>query len=204
MAITRLLIATTNAKKLNELRELLEDLPVELVGLKDLPHYQEVPEDGKTFWDNAAAKALGYAEQSGLLTLGEDSGLCCDLLEGAPGVYSARFSGSDKDDEANNRKVLQLLAGVPESERGASFKSAVAIAEPGKIIGVVEGEVQGRIAESVFGTGGFGYDPIFYYPPYGKTFGQISSEMKHRVSHRSRALKKAKELLRSYLSHLIV
>lgn len=195
-----ILIATTNAKKLAELQTLLADLPLRLLSLRDLKTFQDVPEDGKTFSENASLKAVGYAKQSGLLTLAEDSGLCVDALEGAPGVYSARFSGPLKKDEDNNRKLLKLLEKVPDNCRGAYFKSAVALAEPGRLIGVVEGEVHGMISHEMRGTNGFGYDPVFFYPSFGKTFAEVSGEMKHRVSHRARALEKAKEILKNYLA----
>ncbi|HTL47042.1 MAG TPA: RdgB/HAM1 family non-canonical purine NTP pyrophosphatase [Verrucomicrobiae bacterium] len=184
----KLLVASTNKKKLEELRELLKDMPFQLLGLKDLPSYQEVPETGRTFEENAALKALGYAAQSGLMTLAEDSGLCCDALEGAPGVYSARFAGEGKSDEDNNDKLLRLLHNLPDNCRSAYYVSAVVIVENGKVLNTVRGEVHGVIARERAGTGGFGYDPIFYFPPYQKTFGQVSPEMKHRVSHRAKAL----------------
>nr|MBP9865100.1 non-canonical purine NTP pyrophosphatase [Candidatus Omnitrophota bacterium] len=137
----------------------------------------------------------GYAKQTGLLTLAEDSGLCCDALEGAPGIYSARFSGLDKDDHANNLKVLRLLEKMPDNCRGAYYKSAVAIASPEKVFGTVSGEVHGFIHKHLTGTQGFGYDTLFYYPPFGKTFGDVPSEMKYQVSHRFKALQKARLLL---------
>lgn len=198
-AVKRLLVATTNKKKLSELQTLLADLPLELCCLSGLPRFEEVPETGKTFADNASLKALGYARQSGCLTLAEDSGLCCDALEGAPGVYSARFAGEGKQDRENNLKVLKLLENVPDNCRHAHFTSAVAIAELDRLVGTVEGEVHGYIAHEMRGTNGFGYDPVFFYPPFGRTFGEVPAGMKHAVSHRAKALQKAKELLRQYL-----
>lgn len=195
-----LLIATTNKKKLEEFRELFKEFPVKLLCLADLPSFEEVEETGKTFEENAALKALGYAKQSGMLTLAEDSGLCCDALEGAPGVYSARFAGESKSDADNNAKLLKLLDTVPVNCRGAHYASIIALAEPGKLIGAVSGEVHGVIHHSLIGDGGFGYDPLFFYPPYQKTFGEVSAEMKHKVSHRAQASRKAKDLLRDYLA----
>jgi len=195
MLSPQLLVASTNAKKLKELRDLLKGLPFEVVGLGDFSNIYEVPEDGKTFEENAILKASGYAKQTGLLTLAEDSGLCCDALEGAPGIYSARFSGLDKDDHANNLKVLRLLEKMPDNCRGAYYKSAVAIASPEKVFGTVSGEVHGFIHKHLTGTQGFGYDTLFYYPPFGKTFGDVPSEMKYQVSHRFKALQKARALL---------
>lgn len=197
---SKLLIATGNAKKLGEFQTLFKDFPVEIVCLSGFPKIKEVEETGKTFEENAALKALGYAAQTGMLTLGEDSGLCCDALEGAPGVYSARFAGENKSDVENNKKLLRLLEGIPVNCRGAHYKSVIALAEPGKLIGTVDGEVHGVIHHSLVGTGGFGYDPLFFYHPYQKTFGEVTAEMKHRVSHRSKAFEKVKFLLKNYLS----
>jgi XTP/dITP diphosphohydrolase len=195
-----LLIATTNSKKLGEFQTLFRDFPLKLVGLKDFPKIREVDETGKTFEENAVLKAQGYAKQSGLLTLAEDSGLCCDALEGAPGVYSARFAGEGKSDEENNAKLLRLLEKVPVNCRGAHYKSVIALAEPdGRVVGAAAGEVHGVIHHELAGSGGFGYDPLFFYTPYGKTFGEVSAEMKHKVSHRFQALEKAKILLKNYL-----
>ncbi len=194
---TPLLIATTNQKKLLEIRELFARFPLRLLCLADLPSYQEVPETGKTFKDNAILKALGYARQSGFLTLAEDSGLSCDALEGAPGVYSARFAGEPCNDDANNSKLLKLLEKIPDNCRGAHYTSAIALARPENLIGVVEGEVHGVISRELRGTQGFGYDPLFFYPAYGKTFGEVSAAMKHQVSHRAKALEKAKDFFKN-------
>lgn len=196
----RLLIATTNAKKLKELQDLLSGLPVHCLSLRDIPQTQEVAETGHTFEENARIKALGYAAQSGMLTLGEDSGICCEALDGAPGVFSARFGGEPRSDNENNRKLLELMRPVPDEKRTAYYESAIALAEPGKLIGAVKGQVYGVIARKLCGTGGFGYDPLFFYPPFGKTFGQVPVEMKHSVSHRGKALAEARALLRKYLS----
>jgi len=194
----KLLVATTNRKKLKELEALLSGLDIELVCLGDVPRYEEVDETGKTFEENAGLKAIGYAKQTGFLTLAEDSGLCCEALEGAPGVYSARFAGPDKSDKDNNLKLLKLLEKVPDNCRGAFFKSAVALAESDRMIGCVQGEVHGAIARESRGENGFGYDPIFYYPPFDKTFGEVPVERKHKVSHRANALAKAEQLIESY------
>ncbi len=195
----KLLVGTGNQKKLEELETLFADLPYKLISLREFPDYQEIVEDGNTFEENAIKKALGLAKQTGLLTLGEDSGLVVEALEGSPGVYSARFAGPEKDDLKNCLKVLRLMEKLPDNCRGASFKSAIAIATPDRIMGVVEGEVKGAIAYEMRGSAGFGYDPIFIYGPYGgKTFGEVPSEWKHRVSHRGEAAKKAKKILEEY------
>ena len=198
----KLLVASTNRKKLSELETLLADLRLELLYLKDFPGYEEVPETGATFEENASQKALGYAKQTGCLTLAEDSGLVCEALEGMPGIYSARFAGPLKSDRENNQKLLKLLENIPDNCRGASFKSAVAIARPDHLLGAVTGEVHGVISREERGQNGFGYDPLFFYPPFAKTFGEASRDMKHRVSHRAQALQKAKSLLKNYLEKL--
>jgi len=199
---TRLLVATTNAKKLKELQDLLSDLPVQCLSLRDFPNVADVEETGRTFEENARIKALGYAGQTGVLTLGEDSGICCDALGGEPGVFSARFGGEPKNDDTNNKKLLELMCHVPEEKRTAYYESAIALAEPSKLIGIVRGRVQGLITRDLRGSGGFGYDPLFFYPPYRKTFGEVPVAMKHRVSHRGQALGKFRELLQNYLKQV--
>jgi len=198
----KLLVATTNRKKLKEFQELLADLSVRCLDLEDFPDVNEVEETGRTFEENAKLKALGYAAQTGLLTLGEDSGICCDALKGEPGVFSARFCGESKNDDANNAKLLELMQNVPEEKRTAYYESAIALAEPEKLIGVVRGQVRGRITRDLRGSGGFGYDPLFFYPPYLKTFGEVPAAMKHRVSHRGQALEKFRELFQNYLKQI--
>lgn len=195
----KLLVATTNRKKLEELEQLLSGFNLDLVFLKDFKT-EEVPETGKTFADNASLKALGYAAQTGLLTLAEDSGLCCDALDGAPGVYSARFAGEGKSDADNNSKLLRVLGVMPDNCRGAHYTSAVAVARPGQVLKVMTGEVHGIILKEPRGSGGFGYDPLFYYPGYGKTFAEVTPEMKHAVSHRAHALKAVKSFFEEFLS----
>ncbi len=197
----RLLVATTNAKKLKELQELLSDLPILCLSLRDFPDVKNVEETGRTFEENAKIKALSYAEQTGTLTLGEDSGICCAALKGAPGVFSARFGGESQNDDANNKKLLELMRNVPEENRTAYYESAIALAEPAKLLGVVTGQVHGLITRELHGDGGFGYDPLFFYPPYQKTFGEVPIAMKHRVSHRGQALEKFRKLLQNYLQH---
>lgn len=197
-----LLVATTNPKKIEELRRLLAGLEIQLKYLPDFPSYKEVEEDGKTFEENAAKKALGYAGQTGLLTLAEDSGLCCEALEGAPGVHSARFAGPGKSDLENNEKLLRIYEKIPDNCRGARFVSVVAVAEPHEVVGVVRGEVEGFIYHQIEGAQGFGYDPLFYYPSFKTTFGNVPPEQKHSVSHRGRALAKARTLLKDYFKSL--
>jgi len=200
--LPKLLLGTGNRKKLKELQTLLQGVPFQMLSTQDFPALEEVVEDGETFEANAAKKASEIAKQTGLLTLAEDSGLCVEALEGSPGVYSSRFAGPEKDDLRNCEKVLRLMEKLPDNCRGASFKSVVAIAAPDRMIGIVEGEVRGAIAREVKGAGGFGYDPIFIYGPYGKTFGEVSEDMKHSVSHRAQAAEKARKVLNEYAKML--
>lgn len=197
--VQTILLATTNRKKLEEMRAFLRDFPLRLLCLSDFPSFQEVDETGMTFSENASIKALDYARQFQMLAIGEDSGLCCDVLDGAPGVYSARFAGTHKSDAENNAKLLRLMKAIPDNCRGAHYTSAIALASPDRVIGVVEGEVHGLIYHEELGTNGFGYDPLFYYPPFNTTFGNVSAEMKNSVSHRRIAMDKFKVLLSKLL-----
>lgn len=185
----RLVLATRNEGKVREIREVLSGLDVELLTLSDLP---EVHEDGATFSENAKKKALKVAELTGLPALADDSGLEVDALGGSPGVRSARFAG---DDDANNRKLLELLKGVPPERRTARFRCVLALAFPDGRAYTVEGTCEGRIAEEPAGEGGFGYDPIFLVPERGLTFAQMTREEKNSISHRGRALRKLREVL---------
>ena len=195
----KLVVGSYNPKKLKELKDLLFDLPVELLSLNNFKNIVEVEEDGSTFWENAAKKALGYAQQTKTLALADDSGLTVDYLEGAPGIWSARFAGAQKDDLKNCEKLLDLLKGIPKEKRTAQFRCAVALARPDKIVSVFEESVSGLIAESLLGKNGFGYDPLFFYPDFGTTFANVPPEQKHFVSHRGKALGKMKEVLQEYL-----
>ncbi len=195
-----LLIASTNQKKLKEMQHLLADLSVRLFSLKDFSDITEVEETGATFEENAKLKALGYAKQTKMMTLAEDSGLCCDSLEGAPGVHSARFSGENRSDEDNNAKLLRLMETMPDNCRTAHYTSVIALAEPDRVIGTVDGRVEGYITRELKGSNGFGYDPLFFYPPFDKTFGEVSQDKKNAVSHRSKALDKIRSVLMEHLS----
>jgi len=177
IAVPRLLIATTNPHKVEEFRAILDGLPYQLVSLRDVPPVAEVDETGSTFAENAALKAVGYARATGLLALADDSGLEIDALGGEPGVYSSRWAGSDVTYPERFRLILERLAGVPEKRRTARYRAAVAIAGPGAagLRGVVEGVLEGRIANEPRGTGGFGYDPLFFVPELGRTVGELSA-----------------------------
>lgn len=184
----RLIVGTRNSKKLAELRALLCDFPIELVSVGEFPEAPEVEEDGDTFEANAAKKAEVLARALDEWVVADDSGLEVDALDGRPGVFSARYAGTGHNDEANNAKLLAELAGVPPERRTANFRCVLALASPRKIEFVVEGRCDGLIAGQPMGRNGFGYDPVFFYPPCGCTFAQLDASDKNRVSHRGRAL----------------
>jgi XTP/dITP diphosphohydrolase len=196
----RVLLATTNQGKLREIREYLAGLPVHLVSLRDLGIHEDVKEAGRSFRENARLKSLAYSLRSGLPTLAEDSGLEVKHLGGAPGVFSARFSAPRPTDEKNIRKVLRLMKDVHWSKRRARFVSCAVFSSRGRILKEARGQVSGYVALEKKGDHGFGYDPIFYYSRWKKTFGQVPALRKNRVSHRGRALKKMKVFLAAYLA----
>lgn len=196
----RLLLATSNIHKVKELRSILSDrADLEILTLEDFPKISLVNEDGRTFEENAAKKALGYAKQSGLLAVADDSGLCVDFLDGAPGVCSARFAGEERSDLANCGKLLKLLHGVPHKKRTARFECHIAFAGKEGLIALVSGRVKGFITEELRGNRGFGYDPLFLYPELNQTFAEIPADMKNRISHRAQALFAFKKVLSEYL-----
>jgi len=193
-----LLLATTNRHKLEEYRAIFSDLPFTLLSLYDVHLDIHVEETGTTFAENAALKARAYAQASGLLALADDSGLEIDALGGAPGVHSARFSGSETSYEERFRLILDRLKGLPLEQRTARFRCSIAIAEPAGYCRVVEGTIEGVIADSPRGDHGFGYDPIFLVPELGKTTAEIAPEHKNRISHRGRAAQQACVLLANW------
>lgn len=193
-----LLLATTNRHKLEEYRAIFSDLPFTLLSLYDVHLDIHVEETGTTFAENAALKARAYAQASGMLALADDSGLEIDALGGAPGVYSARFAGAETSYEERFRLILERLRGLSMEQRTARFRCAIAIAEPAGYCRVVEGVIEGVIADSPRGEHGFGYDPIFLVPELGKTTAEIAPEQKNRISHRGRAAHKARVLLASW------
>ncbi|MDD5238276.1 MAG: RdgB/HAM1 family non-canonical purine NTP pyrophosphatase [Candidatus Omnitrophica bacterium] len=194
-----LLVATKNKKKLKEIKEILKPLNLKITSLADYHNTPHIIENGKTFRENAVKKAIKISHFSRKLTLGEDSGLCVEALGGEPGVYSARFAGKDKSDLKNNLKILRLLEGLPLKKRSAYYACAVALADEEGLIGVVEGRCSGKIAFAPKGHFGFGYDPIFIIPKYKKTFAELGLVIKHRMSHRFRALEKAKKIIQKYI-----
>ena len=195
----QLVIATKNKKKLYELKRYLKSLKIDVVSLEDFKNVPRIFENASTFKGNAAKKALVISRFTGGLVIADDSGLAVNALKGAPGVKSSRFAGAAKSDIQNNAKLLRLLEGLPAPKRGAKFVCAVAIAENGKLVKSIEETCSGRIAFEKKGSHGFGYDPLFLIPKYGKTFGELGLKVKDRMSHRSKALKKARKFLRKYL-----
>jgi len=195
--MTRILLASRNAKKLAELRRILApELPaIEVVGLDDVPAYDEVPETGATFADNALIKAREGFAHTGLPTVADDSGLAVDALNGMPGVLSARWSGKHGDDQGNLRLVLDQLGDTPDDRLGAEFRCAVALVDAGGEV-VVDGRMPGRLIREPRGTNGFGYDPIFVPDGYTRTSAELTAEEKDAISHRGHAL-------RALVPHLI-
>ena len=185
--MTRLYCATGNMGKLREFRMAALHAPVEIEYLANYKQLPECVEDGATFEENAVKKALHYGAHAPGLLFADDSGLAVDALGGAPGVYSARFSGPGATDESNNRLLLEKLRGV--ENRAARFVCAIALVEGGRVLGVYHGEVGGSIIDETRGTGGFGYDPLFFCPEFGCTFGEATAEQKFALSHRGRALR---------------
>ena len=187
----KLLIATRNSGKMRELRQLLGGVPHEIASLDDLGIADEIEETGATFEENAALKAEGYSQLSGLLTLADDSGLEVDALGGAPGVRSARYAGADASDADRVSLLLKNLEGTRADDRSARFRCVIAISAPGERTRLYSGVCEGRIAAEPRGDNGFGYDPVFDFPELGMTMAELPSERKNAVSHRARAAKKA-------------
>lgn len=194
-----LLIATHNQGKIKEIRTHLSSLPLNIISLDDLGIDAEYQETGPTFAANARGKALYYGRFNQGLVLAEDSGLEIEALKGAPGVYSARFAGPEASDEDNIQKVLALLQGIPFPQRKARFICWLTLAQNQQIITEIQGKVEGYITEAKKGKYGFGYDPIFYYPPWQKTFAELTPEEKNQISHRGRALTQLQKFLTQFL-----
>lgn len=191
-----IVLASRNKKKTREVSEILAAVGFTVIPVTDFADVAEVEEDGHTFAENAAKKASQVARHLNQWVIGEDSGLIVDALNGAPGIYSARYSGEGATDERNNAKLIADLAIVPDDRRGAGYICSVALSNPrGEIRIACEGTCRGRILREANGDGGFGYDPYFLIPEYHLTFGQLSSVVKHRLSHRARAFAKFIPLL---------
>ncbi len=186
-----LVLGTNNEKKLIEFRLLLPEDRFRLTTLAEIPGSLDVAETGETFAENAALKATVQATHLSRWVLAEDSGLSVDALDGAPGVYSARYAGSHGDDEANNDKLLSELAGVPDEQRGAQYNCFFCLSDPqGNVRIETNGHCRGRIRHQRSGTAGFGYDPLFEIREYHRTFAELDLTVKRAISHRSRALRK--------------
>jgi XTP/dITP diphosphohydrolase len=185
----KLLIASNNAHKVREIEEILSGCFDEMVTMREAGLDIDVVEDGATFMENAVKKATEILNKSGFdAALADDSGLCVDALDGAPGVYSARYAGEGHDDRANNARLMENMRDVPDEQRTCRFKCCVALARRGKPVLTVEGKAEGMLLRAPAGENGFGYDPYFFYPPLGKSFAELTAHEKNSVSHRRAAL----------------
>lgn len=193
----KLIFATSNEGKLNEIREIMKDSGYEVLSLKEAGIVAEIEENGKTFAENAVIKASAIADLTGELAIADDSGLEVDYLDKAPGIYSARFLGEDTSYDIKNGYILEKLQGVPTEERTARFVCAIACVFPDGTKEVETATVEGYIGYESRGENGFGYDPIFVVPEYGKTTAELTTEEKNQISHRAKALRAMKEVLKS-------
>ena len=190
----QIVLATHNRGKMKEMSSMLAHLPVKLLTLDDFPQIGEIPETGETLKENAFIKAETVHQKTGLPALADDTGLEVDALDGAPGVHSSRYDGETATFEDNCRKMMQEMDGIPAEERTARFHTVIAfVSDSGNEW--TEGMVEGRILEKKQGDGGFGYDPLFYYPPLKKTFAELNSEQKNNISHRGKALRNFCQIL---------
>ncbi len=201
--MVELVLATGNPDKQKEIVALLGDLPITIRTLNEFEPLPPIIEDGETCEANAIKKATIIAKHTGLLALADDTGLGVEALDGRPGVYAARYAGENATYQDNCQKLLQELQGVPVGKRAARFLTVIALAEPTDSVDVVEGVLDGTIADTVSGVDGFGYDPVFFVPELGKTLAQITLEEKNQISHRGRALAKVKDVLRQKIQQTI-
>ncbi|MDP4127426.1 MAG: XTP/dITP diphosphatase [Bacillota bacterium] len=192
----KIVLATQNRGKIREFQELLADEDIEVLSLFDIPDWEDIEENGETFADNAALKAKAAMRRTGLIALADDSGLEVDALNGAPGVYSARFAGEPKDDERNNDKLLELLETVPDEQRTARFRCALVMITPKGEEYLTEGTAEGRILRERRGSDGFGYDPLFYVPEFARTMAELTLDEKNKLSHRAQAFYKVIPILK--------
>jgi XTP/dITP diphosphohydrolase len=188
-------VATSNRDKVREIRQLLDGIPFELITLDEWPDLIAPEETGRTFEENARAKALYYAKGTGELTVAEDSGIEIDALDGAPGVESARYGGVNLTYPQKFAVIYDALRARRATESPARFVCAVALAKDGRVMFETRGTVEGRVAPEPKGAGGFGYDPIFFYPPYGRTLGEATADQKSAVSHRGEAFRALRRFL---------
>jgi XTP/dITP diphosphohydrolase len=192
-----LLVATGNRGKFREIEGILRNEVAKLYSLEGFPGIPQVEEDGATFVENAVKKAQSAASATGKPVIADDSGLEVDALGGRPGVYSARFAGKDADDSTNNAKLLGELANIPEEQRNAAFRCVIALCFPDGRCRTFAGTLHGVILNEPRGTDGFGYDPLFLVPEYGRTLAELPLEVKNAISHRGQALAELNEYLRS-------
>jgi XTP/dITP diphosphohydrolase len=197
--VKEVVVATRNKDKIKEIKKILKDLDIKILGLDKFSNLPEVVESGKTFEENASKKARIISKFTHRLTIADDSGLVVDFLGGRPGVRSSRFAGNNSDYAKNNAKLLKLLHKVPFSKRKARFVCVISMARDGRVLEVVKGTCSGKIGFRTKGKTGFGYDPLFISPRYGKTFAELGPKIKNRISHRYRALKKAKNTIKRLL-----
>lgn len=192
----KVIFATGNEGKMKEIREILGDLDIELLSLKDAGITADIEENGSTFEENAIIKAKAISQLTGEIVLADDSGLEIDYLNKEPGIYSARYMGEDTSYHIKNSNLIQRLEGVPDQQRSARFVCAIAAAFPDGTVKTVRASMEGRIGYEEKGENGFGYDPIFYLPEYGCSSAEISMEEKNKISHRGKALRAIKDALR--------
>jgi len=192
------IIATRNKGKIREIREALKGLGLRIYGLNDFSDAPEIEEDGKSFTENALKKARFYSKHFGKLAIADDSGLEVDSLKGQPGVHSARYAGERASGQENNQKLLREMQDVPISKRGARFKCIIAVVSPDGREAFAEGACKGRIGFKEKGKKGFGYDPLFILPNDGKTMAELSLEAKNKISHRGKALRKIKKIIKTF------
>lgn len=200
LLMRRLVLATNNPHKVREIREILGDLPIEVADSSAIPNAPDPEEDGTTFAENAIIKARAFYEATGEWALADDSGLEIDALDGAPGVFSARYAGPGCTFADNNAKVLRLLDGVPKEKRTARFHCVAVLATGADTVEIFDGKVEGWITLENRGASGFGYDPIFFSPELNQTFAEASADAKNDVSHRGRAFRAAAARLRELVA----
>lgn len=195
----KIILASNNSHKVEEIKNILKDINIEVKSLKEENIDIDIIEDGTTFEENAMKKAKGIADylklrgEENFIVMADDSGIEVDYLNGAPGVYSARYAGEHGNDDMNNEKLLRELKDVPEDKRTGRFVCQIVLVDSNNKELSIRGEVEGKILKEINGAGGFGYDPLFYYEPLNKSFGELSSEEKNKVSHRAKALNELKQ-----------
>ncbi len=194
--MNKIIFATSNVGKMKEIREILKDLDVEILSMKEAGINADIVEDGKTFEENALIKARTIRDMTGCIVLADDSGLEVDALNKEPGIYSARYMGEDTSYDLKNANIIERLSGLTGSERSARFVCVIAAAFPDGTEETRRATIEGQIADAPAGENGFGYDPIFYVPEYKCTTAQLTGEQKNEISHRGKALRAMKEVLR--------